>query len=288
MPKTFEHITLEKEDGIATITLNRPDAMNSIHAAMMMEICEAFDVTDADDQTKAVIVTGSGNRSFSAGADLSNGADIFRVGSKTGARKVADAEAASVPDLSGVPTLRIFSSLKPVIGAVNGVAVGLGVTLLLPMDFRIASSSARFGFVFCRRGIVPDAASSWFLPRLVGVPMALDLIYSGRIIGSEEAAGIGLVSEITEPEDLMTSARRRAHSYIDGTSPVSISISRRLVWEMQAALHPREAHIAESRALAVRSRSADVVEGVNSFLEKRPPKFTDLPSEKLPRYLSSK
>ncbi|MEQ9590813.1 MAG: enoyl-CoA hydratase-related protein [Parvibaculaceae bacterium] len=282
MAADFNHIDVQCDGEIATITLNRPNAHNALNADMVSEVCRAFDATDADDGIKAVIVTGAGEKAFSAGADLSSGAEIFEQmeasGPATGAAQQHDVSL----DLGGVLTLRIFESVKPVIAAINGVAVGLGATLTLPMDCRIASTSARFGFVFCRRGIVPDGASSWFLPRLVGVPAALDLIFTGRLIDVSEAEGLGLVSEIAAPADLMEKARARARSYIESSSPVSVSMSRRLVWDMLAASHPAQAHLAESKALTSRSRSMDVVEGVNSFLEKRRAQFTDKPSEHLP------
>ncbi len=261
---------------IATITLSRPDKLNAFTGTMMREMIEAFDRADADDEVRAVIVTGDG-RAFCAGADLSSGGDTF-------ARGGSDVQTdAGVPrDGGGMLALRIFDSTKPVIGAINGAAVGVGVTMTLPMDIRIASTAARFGFVFARRGIVPEAASSWFLPRLVGISQALEWSYSGRVFDVNEALAGGLVRSIHEPDALLPVARSIAADIVEHAAPVSVSLTRRMMWRMLGAPHPMDAHRADSRAILARGRSADAREGVTSFLEKRPAVYTDRVSDGLP------
>jgi len=246
---TFETILYSVEDHIATITLHRPERMNAWTLQMCNDLQAAFDL-------------GSG-RAFCAGADLSGGSQTF------GAAK-PDKDTPVRRDTAGLVTLRIFDSLKPVIGAINGAAVGVGVTMILPMDVRIASTDARFGLVFNRRGIIMEGASSFFLPRLVGMPATLDWIYSGRVFPASEALEKGLVSSLHPPESLMDAARALAHEYADHTAPVSTALTRQLCWRMLGA-----AHRAESRALMARGGSDDAVEGVKSFFEKRPANFTD-------------
>ncbi|WP_397396526.1 crotonase/enoyl-CoA hydratase family protein [Phenylobacterium sp.] len=270
---TFETILYAVEDHIATITLHRPERMNAWTLQMCNDLQAAFDLTDRDDDVRAVIVTGAG-RAFCAGADLSGGSQTF------GAAK-PDKDTPIRRDTAGLVTLRIFDSLKPVIGAINGAAVGVGVTMILPMDVRIASTDARFGLVFNRRGIIMEGASSFFLPRLVGMPATLDWIYSGRVFPASEALEKGLVSALHPPESLMEAARALAHEYADNTAPVSSALTRQLCWRMLGASHPMEAHRAESRALMSRGGSDDAVEGVKSFFEKRPANFTD-PVSSLP------
>jgi len=273
----FSEILYDVADRVATITLHRPEKMNAFTGTMMQELLAAFDETDGDDDVRAVIVTGSGERAFCAGADLSGGDRTF---SRGGSDIQTDA---GVPrDGGGMVSLRIFDSKKPVIGAFNGAAVGVGVTMTLPMDIRIASTSARFGFVFARRGIVPEAASSWFLPRVVGISQALEWSFSGRVFGADEALDGGLVRSLHEPDALLPAARAIAADIADHTAPVSVALTRQMMWRMLGADHPMRAHSADSRAILERGRSADTREGVASFLEKRPAAYTDLVSTDLP------
>jgi len=278
---TFETLLYSLDDGIATITLNRPERLNAFNTAMMVDMIAVFDVTDADDAVGAVIVTGAG-RGFCAGADLAGGARTFdRAASADPARiagRVGDVER----DGGGRLTLRIFDSLKPVIAAVNGPAVGVGVTMQLAMDFRLASTEARYGFVFARRGITPEAASSWFLPRLVGVQTALEWCYTGRVFPAQEALDKGLARSLHAPADLLPAARTLAREIIDNTAPVSIALTRQLIWRMAGADHPMEAHRADSRGIQARGPSADAREGVTAFLEKRPAKWPNKVSTDLP------
>jgi enoyl-CoA hydratase/carnithine racemase len=275
---TFQQILYAVEDGVATITLNRPDKLNAFTTTMLEELVAAFDQVDADDSVRAVIVTGAG-RGFCAGADLSAGGSTFDYG----ARGVD--EAAQVKrDGGGLVSLRIFECLKPVIAAVNGPAVGVGVTMTLPMDIRIASTAARFGFVFARRGVVPEACSSWFLPRLVGIQQALEWVYSGRVFPAEEALAGRLVRSVVPPEELLPAARVLAREIADNTSAVSVALARHMLWRMLGADHPMQAHRIDSRGISAMGRSADAYEGVSSFLEKRPPTFSMRPSRDMPGY----
>ena len=278
----FETVRLEREDGVAILTLNRPEKMNSFTTQMMLDLIAAFDITDADDETGAVIVTGAGERAFCAGADLSSGGATFDY-AKRGEAARDEAKVGDVyRDGGGRVTLRIYDSLKPVICAVNGAAVGIGATMQLPMDIRIASTTARFGFVFNRRGINPEAASSWFLPRLVGISQALEWCYSGRVFTAQEALDGGLIRSIHAPEDLLPAAKAIAREFIDNTAPVSCALTRQMMWRMMGAAHPMEAHKADSRAIQSRGQSADAKEGVSSFLEKRPARFPNTVSADLP------
>ena len=274
-PKEFKEIILDIEDSIATITLHRPDNMNAFTGTMMYELIEAFDITDADDNVKAVIVTGHGDRAFCAGADLSAGAKTFDYDARASTGEKGRTESVDIQrDGGGRVTLRIFESLKPVIGAINGAAVGIGVTMQLPMDIRIASDKARFGFVFNKRGINPEAASSWFLPRLVGIQNAVDWCYSGRLIDAAEAHEKGLVQSVHAPGALVDAAIAKARELTDHSAPVSVALTRHMLWRMLGAPHPMSAHRWDSRAIFARGRSADAAEGVSSFLEKRPANFT--------------
>ena len=277
---SFETILLDIEDGVATITLNRPDKLNAFNGQMMSEMIAAFDRTDADDAVKVVIVTGAG-RGFCAGADLSGGAKTFdydaRAGEGAGA-KVEDVHR----DGGGLLTLRIYQSLKPVIAAVNGAAVGIGVTMQLAMDIRLASENARFGFVFARRGIAPEACSSFFLPRLVGIQQALEWCYSGRVFPASEALAGGLVRSVHAPDDLLPAAKALAREIVDNTAPVSVSLIRQMMWRGLSMSHPMEAHRVDSRAIQARGRAGDAREGVSSFLEKRQPVYPDKVSTDLP------
>jgi enoyl-CoA hydratase/carnithine racemase len=284
----YETILTDLSDDIFTITINRPDKLNALNLTMIREVIDAFDRADADDAARAIVVTGAG-RAFCAGADLSFGGGTFDRAARADREPVPNGPDGK-PDLSheaardggGRMTLRIFNCRKPVIAAVNGAAVGIGVTMLLPMDARIASSEARFGFVFSQRGIVPEAASSWFLPRLVGIAQALDWCYSGRVFGAQEALAGRLVSRVVAPDELTPAARALARSYIDGTAPVSIALIRQMMWRMLGTGHPMEAHRLDSRAMFHRGRSADVKEGIASFLEKRPARFSETVSRDLP------
>src|SRR6185503_7947612 len=284
----YETLLTDLADNIFTITINRPEKLNALNTTMIREFIDAIDVADADDAARAVIVTGAG-RAFCAGADLSTGARTFDREARADRPPVPDGPDGK-PDLShdnardggGRITLRIFNCHKPVIAAVNGPAVGIGVTMLLPMDVRIASTDARFGFVFSQRGIVPEAASSWFLPRIVGIAQALDWCYAGRVFGAEEALKGGLVSRVVAPAELIATARAQARSFIDNTAPVSVALIRQMMWRMLGAAHPMEAHRLDSKAMFHRGRSADVQEGIASFLQKRPPRLTDTVSQGFP------
>jgi enoyl-CoA hydratase/carnithine racemase len=273
----YTQIELDVSDRIATITLDRPEVLNAFTGTMMAEMIDAFDRTDADDGVRAVIVTGRG-RGFCAGADLSGGGETFSRGG--GGEPTGDD---GVPrDGGGLVSLRIFESKKPVIAAVNGAAVGVGVTMTLPMDIRMASDSARFGFVFARRGIVPEAASSWFLPRAVGLQQAAEWVYTGRVFSAQEALEGGLVRSVHPADELLPAARALAAEIAENTAPVSVALSRLMMWRMLGADHPMEAHRVDSRAILARGRSDDAREGVNSFLEKRPAEFPVKVSDGLP------
>ncbi len=277
----FQQISYEVEDRIATLTLNRPDKLNAFTSRMVHEVCGAFDLADADDDVRAVIVTGAG-RAFCAGADMSEGGATFQKTS--GADIDPDSEQSSLKgrDGGGIVSLRIFNSLKPVIAAVNGPAVGVGSTMLLPMDIRLASNTARFGFVFTQRGIVPEAASSWFLPRVVGISQALEWSFLGDVFEADEALSGGLVRSLHEPDDLMPAARAIATRLAEKTSSVSVAMARQQLWRMLGASHPMEAHRVESKAVPQLGAAADAIEGVTSFLEKRPAEFTLGPANDMP------
>jgi enoyl-CoA hydratase/carnithine racemase len=284
----YETILTDTSENIFTVTINRPDKLNALNTTMIRELIDAFDVADADDAVRAIIVTGAG-RAFCAGADLSGGGRTFdrearpdRPPVPNGPDGKADLSHESARDGGGRITLRIFDARKPVIAAVNGPAVGIGVTMLLPMDIRIASEEARFGFVFSQRGIVPEAASSYFLPRIVGISQALDWCYSGRVFSASEALDGRLVSRVVAPAELIPAARALARQYSEKTSPVSVALIRKMMWRMLGATHPMEAHRLDSKAMFHRGRSADVKEGVMSFLEKRPARFTDRISADFP------
>ncbi|CAB4634391.1 MAG: enoyl-CoA hydratase [Actinobacteria bacterium] len=272
----FQDIIYDVSEGIATITLNRPDKMNAFTGRMMYEIISALDLTDADDNVKAVIFTGAG-RAFCAGADLSSGGATFSKGGSDIQTKQG------VPrDGGGMVSLRIFNSLKPVIGAINGAAVGVGVTMTLPMDIRVASDSAKFGFVFAKRGILPEACSSYFLPRLVGIQQATEWVFTGRVFSAEEAVNGRLIRSVHSGDELLNVARGIAREIADNTAPVSVALSRQMLWRMMGASHPMDAHAVESRGISARGRSADSKEGVTSFLEKRAAVYPDRVSDGLP------
>jgi enoyl-CoA hydratase/carnithine racemase len=270
----YQQIRYEVADSILTITMNRPDRLNAWTPTMLGELLDAFDRSDADDDVRVVIVTGAG-RGFCAGADLEAGGSTFDYRE----RGVHD----DVPrDGGGRFTLRVFASKKPLIAAINGPAVGVGATMTLPMDVRLASTTAKMGFVFTRRGIVPEAASSWFLPRVVGISRAVEWGTTGRVFSAQEALDGGLVRSLHEPDELLDAARGLAREIVENTAPVSVALARRLMWDMLGAAHPMEAHRADSRAMLARGQSADAREGVTSFLEKRTPTFPDRVSDGLP------
>lgn len=273
---TYSQIMYEVDDNIATITLNRPDQLNSFTVVMLRELLEALDRTDGDDNVRAVIFTGSG-RAFCAGADLSAGADTFNYDQLAG-----ESQPKSRRDGGGLLSLRLFNSKKPIIGAINGAAVGVGVTMTLPMDIRIASANSKFGFVFTRRGIVPEACSTWFLPRLVGISRATEWVFTGRVFGAEEALAGGLLRSVHEPSHLLGVAREIAREIVDNTASVSVALSRQMLWRMLGAKHPMEAHRIETRGIQIRGRSRDAQEGVASFLEKRPAEFGMTVSQDFP------
>jgi enoyl-CoA hydratase/carnithine racemase len=270
----FEDISYEVADQVLTITLDRPDRLNAFTPTMGRELIEAFDRADADDEVRAIVVTGAG-RGFCAGADLGAGGGTFDW-----RERQTDGE---VPrDGGGQVALRIFASTKPVIAAINGPAVGVGITMTLPMDIRLAAEEAKMGFVFTRRGIVPEACSSWFLPRIVGISQALEWATTGRVFPAEEALAGGLVRSVHPAGELLDAARALAGEIVEHTSAVSVALARRLLWTMLGAAHPMEAHRADSRAMFSRGQSGDAREGVTSFLEKRPAEFPDRVSEGLP------
>jgi len=273
----YTQIIYEVDDNVATITLNRPDKLNAFTGTMMYELIDAFDQVDADDDVRAVIVTGAG-RGFCAGADLStSGGETFSSGG-------SDIQTnAGVPrDGGGMVSLRIFDCTKPVIGAINGASVGVGVTMTLPMDFRLASEHAKFGFVFARRGIVPEACSSYFLPRLVGISQATEWCYTGRVFPADEARAGGLVRSVHGADELLPAARAIAEEIAQNTAPVSVALSRQMLWRMLGANHPMEAHRVDSRGILARGASDDAREGVMSFLEKRQPNYPVKVSDGLP------
>ncbi|MGK2947554.1 MAG: crotonase/enoyl-CoA hydratase family protein [Acidimicrobiales bacterium] len=271
-------IATELDDHVLTITLDRPDRLNAFTVPMQRELCAAFDRADADPEVRAVVVTGRG-RGFCAGADLAMGGDTFDIDAGSPATGGGDRVHR---DEGGLLTLRIYSCTKPVIGAINGPAVGVGATMTLPMDIRLASETARFGFVFARRGIVPEACSSWFLPRVVGISTALEWTMTGRVFDAEEALRGGLVRSIHAPDELLPAAHALAEEIAESTSAVSVAMTRQMLWRMLGADHPMAAHRIDSPAIANLGRSADAREGVVSFLEKRPPRFTDRVPDDIP------
>jgi enoyl-CoA hydratase/carnithine racemase len=270
----FSEIRYEVSDHVLQITLQRPDRLNAFTPTMGRELIEAFDRADADDAVRAVIVTGSG-RGFCAGADLGAGGATFDWRERRSGDEFPR-------DGGGQVALRIFESMKPVIAAINGPAVGVGITMTLPMDIRMATVGTKIGFVFARRGIVPEACSSWFLPRLVGISQAMEWVSTGRVFSAEEARDGGLVRSVHPADELLGVAHGLAREIADNAAPVSVALSRRLLWTMLGAAHPMEAHRADSRAMFYRGQSADAREGVTAFLEKRPAQFADRVGDGLP------
>ena len=278
---SYTQISLKVSEGIATLTLNRPEKMNAFTNTMMNEIIDAMDQTDADDSVRAVIFTGAGTRAFCAGADLTpdDGRAVF-----SDSNPVDDLSDPRVRDGGGKLTLRLFQSKKPLISACNGAAVGVGATMQLPMDIRLASDTARFGFVFARRGIVPEACSSWFLPKIVGVNQALEWCMTGRIFDAQEALRGGLVRSVHPQAELMDAARGIAREIADNTSAVSVAMTRAMLWRLPSGDHPMEAHKVDSRAIYRLSKGLDATEGVQSFLEKRAPVFPAKVSADMPDF----
>ncbi|MBK9341973.1 MAG: crotonase/enoyl-CoA hydratase family protein [Dehalococcoidia bacterium] len=264
---SYEHIAYEATDGVLTITLDRPEQLNAFTGTMLKELTDAFDRADSDDAVRAIIVTGRG-RGFCAGADLSGGPDTFNASSRGRTTDIQQNR-----DGGGQLTLRIFELKKPIIAAINGPAVGVGITMTLAMDVRLASENARMGFVFAKRGIVPEACSSWFLPRIVGISQAMEWVSTGRVFDASEALAGRLVKAVHAPGDLLPAANRLAREIADNTAPVSVALCRQLMWRGLVADHPMEAHMADSRGILLMGQSADVREGVASFLEKRKPEF---------------
>ena len=271
----FQQILYKVEDRIAVITLNRPDRLNAWTIVMMEELIRAFDMADRNDDVHAIIVTGAG-RAFCAGADLDPGSFV------TSRQNLQPGE---VPrDTAGQFTLKVFDMKKPVIAAINGPAVGVGTTMTLPMDIRLASETARLGLVFSRREIVPEGCCTWFLPRIMGFSRAAEWIFTGRVFSAQEALEGGLVSRVLPPERLLPTARQIAHEIADNTSAVSVALSRQMLWRMLCADHPMEAHKIESKCLHYMRQSPDIREGVESFFQKRPPNFEMKPSQDMPDF----
>lgn len=288
---TYQQIKTElDDDGILTVTLYRPEAMNAWTVTMMHELIDVVDQADDNDDVRALIFTGDGERAFCAGADLSDGADTFTSGVIEDSDGVERADGsinyshAGLRDTAGQFVLRVYNAKKPMIGAVNGAAVGVGVTMLLPLDIRIASEKARFGLVFTRRGIVPEGCSAWFLPRIVGISKALDWCYRGDVFPASEALEGGLVSEVVAPEKLLDRAKEIARAMTAETAPVSVALTRQMMWKMLGAAHPMEAHKIDSRGVFARGRMADAEEGIQSFLEKRPAQFKDSAAQDMPDF----
>ncbi len=280
----FETIKYEVKDKILTITLNRPDRLNAFTGQMMNDLISAFDSASNDDEVRVVIVTGEG-RGFCAGADLGAGEATFNRDENPRAKKTDDEDNLEwLRDGGGRTTLAIYDCSKPIIAAINGPAVGVGVTMTLPMDIRLASEEAKFGFVFARRGLVPEAASSWFLPRIVGISKSLEWTFSGKVFDAEEALKGGLIRSIHSKDSLLDEAEKIANEIIENTSPVSVSMTRQMLWKMLGADHPMEAHKVDSRAIYELGKGEDTKEGVNSFLEKRPPEFPSKVSKDMPDF----
>jgi len=280
----FETIKYEVKDKILTITLNRPDRLNAFTGQMMNDLISAFDSASNDDEVRVVIVTGEG-RGFCAGADLGAGEATFNRDKNPRAKKTDDKDNLEwLRDGGGRTTLAIYDCSKPIIAAINGPAVGVGVTMTLPMDIRLASEEAKFGFVFARRGLVPEAASSWFLPRIVGISKSLEWTFSGKVFDAEEALKGGLIRSIHTKDSLLDEAKKIANEIIENTSPVSVSMTRQMLWKMLGADHPMEAHKVDSRAIYELGKGEDTKEGVNSFLEKRLPEFPSKVSKDMPDF----
>ena len=272
----YKELLTSQHGDTFVISLNRPEKLNAFTKTMQDELIKAFDYTDKTDEIKSVVITGEG-RAYCAGADLVDGPNTFNYAEEGNRLSNEDHR-----DGGGLVALRIFRSKKPVIGAINGDAVGVGATMTLPMDIRVASKTARFGFVFSRRGAVPEACSSWFLPRIVGISKALDWCYTGKVFNSQEALQHGLISDVTTRDKLLDRALEIGSTYSNKTSAISVSLARQMMWNMLAATHPEEAHILDSMAMEKMGKSSDIKEGIASFLEKREPNFPMKVSKDLP------
>ena len=272
----YKELLTSQHGDTFVISLNRPEKLNAFTKTMQDELIKVFDYTDQSDDIKSVVITGEG-RAYCAGADLVDGPNTFNYAEEGNKLSNDDHR-----DGGGLVALRIFRSKKPVIGAINGDAVGVGATMTLPMDIRIASKSARFGFVFSRRGAVPEACSSWFLPRIVGISKALDWCFTGKVFNSQEALQYGLVSDVLTSDKLLDKAIEIGSSYSNKTSAISVSLARQMMWSMLAATHPEEAHVLDSMAMEKMGKSPDIKEGIASFLEKRAPNFPMRVSKDLP------
>jgi enoyl-CoA hydratase/carnithine racemase len=286
----YNQIEYSVEDRVLTLTLDRPDQLNAFTPRMTLELIDAFDRADADDDVRAIVVTGRG-RGFCAGADLAGGAETFdsdvqaeRAGAKDDGAPSATGSTSYPRDFGGLLTLRIFESTKPVIAAINGPAVGIGATMTLPMDIRLASESARFGFVFAARGIVPEAASSWFLPRVVGINRALEWVMTARVFPAGEALAGGLVRSVHPDDELLDAARELAAEIVERSAPVSVALARQMMWRMLGADHPMEAHRIDSRGVFSTGQGPDAREGIMAFFEKREPHWTMRPSTDMPEW----
>ena len=274
----FETILYDVKDGVLTITLNRPDRLNAFTKFMRNDLIDAVDAAEADDNVRAIVFTGAG-RGYCAGADLGRGGDTFNH-----AKRDESEERYPGRDGGGTLTLRLFECRKPLIAAINGPAVGIGITMTLPMDLRLASTNAKFGFVFTRRAIVPEAASSWFLPRLVGPGQALEWMLSGRVFDGEEALAGGLLRSLHAPEELLPAANALAREFADNTAPVSVAMTRQMIWKMMTEQHPMAAHRVDTAGVRYCGSLPDAREGVESFLEKRPPRFSASPANDMPEF----
>ncbi len=292
MSANYQTILADKKDGILLITLNRPAKLNAFTVEMMREIIDALDKADQDDEVRVIIFTGAG-RGFCAGADLSAGAETFDYEKREDrperhTPRLADGSpdyaSQKMRDGGGLTSLRLYGCLKPIIAAFNGPAVGVGITMMLPADIRLASHEARFGFVFTRRGVVAEACSSWFLPRLVGIAQAQEWMLTGRVFDAEEAWQGGLVRSLHEPDELLPAAFALAREIADNTAPVSVTMVRRMMWSMLGADHPMEAHKVDSRGIFALGRAADAREGIMAFLEKRAAQFPGKVSEDMPSF----
>ncbi|MEP6390844.1 MAG: crotonase/enoyl-CoA hydratase family protein [Halioglobus sp.] len=272
---TYETLLCEVRDHILTITLNRPDRMNAFTTPMAHEVIDALTAADDNDDVRVIVFTGAG-RAYCAGADLGSGSKTFDYGEAS--------EAVDIRDTGGLVTLAMYNCKKPIIGAINGAAVGIGATMTLPMDIRLASEKARFGFVFARRGIVPEAASSWFLPRIVGISQAMEWCMKGHVFGAEEALAGGLVKSVHPEDELLDAAYTIARDIAENAAPVSVALTRQMMWRMLGANHPMEAHKIDSRGVYHRGKQADAKEGVMSFIEKRPAQFTNTVSQDMPEF----
>ncbi|WP_372349717.1 crotonase/enoyl-CoA hydratase family protein [Streptomyces sp. KL116D] len=269
--RDYETLLVGLEERVLTVTLNRPEKLNAFNLQVMQDLLDVFDYADAEDEIRVVVVTGAG-RGFCAGADVTRGGKAFDHGKSGAAHR----------DSGGRVALRVYACTKPVIAAVNGAAVGVGASMTLPMDIRLASEEAKFGYVFARRGIVPESAASWFLPRAVGMQYAMEWVATGRLIGPEEALASGLVRSVHPPDELLPAAYAIAREIADNTSAVSVALSRQMMWRMLGEGHPMEAHRLDSRIMGQIGGGPDPVEGVASFLEKRPPRFPGRVSGDMP------